>query len=112
MRYKKTIYDYADEISLYTVEEVLRWNFLKIAHYSTQDVWFMNIGDTIKEIRSVLVFIENCLNDNLENPILRSHTSREYTTEALELRNEIVRLKQKYFDYLCNESDQDTNKKE
>lgn len=100
MSYKKSIYDYATEIDLDTVEEVLSRRFLEIASFATQEVYLMNIENTIKEIRSLLANIEDCLNDNLTNPIWETCTLKEYTAEALKLRSEIICLKRKYYDYI------------
>lgn len=100
MTYKKEIYDYSDETGLETVETSLRRYFMTIANYATQEVWEMDIEDTIKTIRSYLDWIEDCLNDNLKEPVWNTHTGREYTTEALELRRKIISLTEKYYDYI------------
>jgi phosphoribulokinase len=97
--YKKSIYDYADEVTLVTMEEWLSDSFLEIASSATQNVWEMDIQNTIHEIKNTLDWIERRLNGH-DEPVRDTCTGREHTTEALDMRNEVIRLTKEYYEYI------------
>lgn len=105
MTYKKDIYDYANKIDLETVESCLTYFFMNIANEATRNVWEMNIEDTIQSIRDSLNYIEDCLNGTSEEKAFIDFGGKEYSNQALELRNQIIDLRKKYYDYVNDRED-------